>query len=70
MLGLESRQFEVTLSGAGVMKDGNKRERAAEKENEKKGQFAKNSVSGSKREGGSRKKDSTRAGGWPCGSAI
>ena len=66
-LGLESRQFEVTLSGAGVMKDGNRREHATEKEKEKKGQFAKNGVSGSKREGGSRKKDSARV-RRPCSS--
>ena len=64
MLGLESRQFEVALGGAGVMKDGNRRERAEEKEKEKKGELAKNGVSGSKREGGSRKKEGARAHGW------
>ena len=37
MLGLASRQFEVALSGAVVTKGGDRRERAAEKEKEKKG---------------------------------
>ena len=35
MLGLASRQFKATVSGAGVTKGGNTRERAAEKEKEK-----------------------------------
>ena len=37
VLGLESRQVEMALSGAGVMKDGNRRERTAEKEKRRKG---------------------------------
>ena len=67
VLGLESRQFEVALSGAGIMKDSNRRERTAEKEKEKKRDVAKNGASSSKTEGRSMKKqDNARARGWPA----
>ena len=67
VLGLESRQFEVALGGAGVMKDGNRRERTAEKEKEKERELAKNGASSPKREGRSRKKqDNARARGRPA----
>jgi len=57
VLGLASRQFEAALSGAGVTKGGNRRERAAEKEKQKEKEPAKDGPSSPKREGGGRRKD-------------
>ena len=63
MLGLESRQFDVTLSGPDVMKDGNRRERAAKKEKSKERVPVKDGASSSRREGMSGKEDDARARG-------
>ena len=74
VLGLAPRQFKAALSGAGVAKGGNGRERTAkkekEKEEEKEGEPSKDGPLSSNREAGGRGKEKdAQARGGPAAAS-